>query len=72
MYVWGMLSLILLVPSDFNPFITNPDHERFVPLHRGLCPLLFTNSSEGSFTSHTNQKRAVRRDLWFFILIRED
>ena len=44
------------------------------PHHRGLRPLLFSNSGVGSFTSHKNQisVSAVRRDLWFFILIQED
>ena len=44
------------------------------PQHRGLRPLLFSNSGVGSFTSHKNQisDSAVRRDLLFFILIRED
>ena len=42
--------------------------------HRGLRPLLFSNSGVGSFTSHKNQisVSAVRRDLRFFLLIRED
>ena len=36
--------------------------------HRGLHPLLFSNSGVGSFTSHKNQisASAVRRDLRFF------
>ena len=44
------------------------------PQHRGLRPLLFSNSGVGSFTSHKNQisVSAVRRDLRFFVLIRED
>ena len=35
--------------------------------HRGLRPLLFSNGSVGSFTSHKNQisVSAVRRDLRF-------
>ena len=42
--------------------------------HRGLRPLLFSNSGVGSFTSHKNQisVSTVRRDLRFFLLIRED
>ena len=43
------------------------------PQHRGLRPLLFSNSGVGSFTSYKNQisASAVRRDLRFFVLIRE-
>ena len=42
------------------------------PQRRGLRPLLF--SGVGFFTSHKNQisVSAVRRDVRFFILIRED
>ena len=42
--------------------------------HKGLRPLVFSNSSVGSFTSHKNQtsESAVRRDLQLFVLIRED
>ena len=37
-------------------------------------PLLFSNNGVGSFTFHKNQisESAVRRDLRFFVLIRED
>ena len=44
------------------------------PHHRRLRPLLFSKSGVGSFTSHKNQisESAVRRDLRFFVLIRED
>ena len=37
-------------------------------------PLLFSNSGVGSFTSHKNQisVSAVRRDLRFSVLVRED
>ena len=40
----------------------------------GLRPLLFSNSGVGSFTSHKNQisVSAVRRDLRFSVLVRED
>ena len=40
----------------------------------GVHPLLFSNSGVSSFTSHKNQvsASAVRRDLRFFVLIRED
>ena len=44
------------------------------PQHRGLRPLLFSKSRVGSFTSHKIQISVcdVRRDLRFFVLIRED
>ena len=44
------------------------------PQHRGLRPLLFSKSCVGSFTSHKIQISVcdVRRDLRFFVLIRED
>ena len=43
------------------------------PHHRGLRPPLFPTSGGGSFTSHKNQinESALRRDLQFFVLIRE-
>ena len=46
---------------------------KVAPQHRGLRPLLFSNSGVGSFTSYKNQisASAVRRDLRFFVLIRE-
>ena len=50
------------LPSDTYTFILHPAHEcMVVPHYRGLCPLLFRNSSVGSFTSHKNQnsERAV-------------
>ena len=50
------------LPTDTYTFILHPAHEcMVVPHHRGLCPLLFRNSSVGSFTSHKNQnsERAV-------------
>ena len=51
-----------------------PQPRRGWPHHRGLRPLLFSNSGVGSFTSHKNQIResAVRRDRRFFVLIRKD
>ena len=61
-------------------YCTHPTHDvndvmcEGWPQHRGLRPLLFSNSGVGSFTSHKNQisVSAVRRDLRFFVLIRED
>ena len=50
------------LPTDTDTFILHPAHECMVVLHyRGLCPLLFRNSSVDSFTSHKNQnsERAV-------------
>ena len=43
------------------------------PQHRGLRPPVFLNSGVGSFTSHMDQisVTAVRRDLRFFVLIRD-
>ena len=57
------------------PSVLNPTTRKGWPHHRGLRPLLFSNSDVGSFTSHENREiseSAVRRDLRFFILIRED
>ena len=62
------------------PYCTHPTHDvndvmsEGWPQHRGLRPLLFSNTDVGSFTSHKNQVSvsAVRRDLRFFVLIRED
>ena len=44
------------------------------PYHRGLRPLLFSKNGFGSFTSYKNQisESAVKRDLRFFVLIREE
>ena len=53
---------------QFKCFLTdNPPS----PAHRGPRPLLFSNSSVGSFTSHKNQisESTVRRDLRFLVLI---
>ena len=52
-------------------YCTHPTHDvndvmcEGWPQHRGLRPLLFSNSGVGSFTSHKNQisESAVRRDL---------
>ena len=57
-----------------SPYRLPTQPRRGWPHHQGLCPLLLSNSGVGSFTSHKNQmsKSAVRRDVWFFILIQED
>ena len=49
----------------FSPLHYLPSSWKAVPHHPGLRPLLFTNSSVSSFTSHKNQtrERAVRRGL---------
>ena len=64
---------ILVCPCRYPP-PRPPQPRRGWPHHRGLRPLLFSNSSVGSFTSHENQisESAVRRDLRFFVLIRKE
>ena len=61
------------VPCEVSS-LPNPTTRKSWPHHWGLRPLLFSNSDVGSFTSHMNQisESAVRRDLRFFVLIRED
>ena len=61
-------------PNWYLPLHYPPSPWKVVPHYLGLCPIFFTNSSVGSFTSHKNQnrERAVRRKLRFFVLIRED
>ena len=57
-------------------YCTHPTHDmndvmsEGWPQHRGLRPLLFSNSGVGSFTSHKNQisVRAVRWNVRFFVL----
>ena len=58
----------------YQPLHYPPSKWKVVQHHRGPHPLLFTNTSVGSFTSHKNQNsaRAVRRGLRFFFLIQED
>ena len=58
----------------YRPLHYPPSKWKVVQHPRGLHPLLFTNSSVGSFTSHKNQNsaRAVRWGLRFFVLIQED
>ena len=54
-----------LTSQFFSPLHYSPSPWKAVPHHRGLRPLLFTNSSVSSFKSHKNQtrERAVRRGL---------
>ena len=55
------------------PSIPNPTSHRGWPHHRDLRPLLFSNSCVGSYAPHEQiSVSAVRRDLRFFVLIRED
>ena len=51
------------VPIKYQTLQYPPNPWKVVSHHRGLRPLLFTNGSIGSFTSHKNEnsKRAVRR-----------
>ena len=39
----------------YQPLYYPPSPWVVVPHHRGLCPLLFTKSSVGTFTSYKNQ-----------------
>ena len=48
------------VPCEV-PSLPNPTTRKGWPHHRGLRPLLFSNSSVGSFTSHKNRSVKV---LW--------
>ena len=56
-----------------HPYPIPQPVKRGWPHHWGLRPLLFFNSSVGSFTSHKNQisVSAVRRDLRFSVLIQD-
>ena len=64
----GLTSQLILAPS----LPTQPMKGCTTP--PGSTPPLFTNSSMGSvkFQKNQNSERAVRRGLWFFVLIRED
>ena len=48
-------------PMRGVPSLPNPTTRKGWPHHRGLRPLLFSNSSVGSFTSHKNRSVKV---LW--------
>ena len=71
---WQPLSVHLWAYCTRSPHDVNDVMCEGWPQHRDLRPLLFSNSGEGSFTSHKSQisVSAVRRDLLFFVLIRED
>ena len=51
---WGMCTNGTQVPCEV-PSAPNPTTREGWPHHRGLRPLLFSNSSVGSFTSHKNK-----------------
>ena len=82
--MWTVSSDVSIQRNHWQPlsvhlwsYCTHPTHDVMCegwPQHRGLRPLLFSNSGVGSFTSHKNQisVSAVKRDLRFFVLIRED
>ena len=61
-------------------YCTHPTHDENDvmcegwPHQRGLCPLVFSNSGVGSFTSHKNQISisAVRQDLQFFVSLTQN
>ena len=59
---------LLYLPKPWCEWCVKVDH------NTGVYVLLFLNSDVSSFTSHKNQisESAVRQDLRFFILIRED
>ena len=54
--------------------ITHPAEERMATTSGSTVSLLFSNNGMGSFTSDKNQvsESAVRRNLRYFVLIRED
>ena len=51
------------------PSLPNHTTRKGWPHHRRLRPLLFSNSDVGSFTC---LKDKSVKELWFFVLIRED
>ena len=59
---------------EISPYRQPTQPRRGRPHHRDLSPLLFWNIGVGSFASHKNQmsESAVRQDLQFFVLIREE
>ena len=78
--MWTVSSDVIIQRRHWQPlsvhlwaYCTHPAHDvndvmcEGWPQHRGLRPLLFSNSGVGSFTSHKNQisVSAVRRDLRF-------
>ena len=53
-YPEGMYTNGTQVPCE-EPSLPNPTTRKGWPHHRGLRPLLFSNSDGGSFTSHKNK-----------------
>ena len=85
-HMWTVSSEVRVQRRHWQPlsvhlwaYCTHPTHDvndvmsEGWPQHRGLRPLLFSNSGVGSFTSQKNQisVSAVRWDPRFFVLIRE-
>ena len=52
---WQPLSVYLWAHCTHPTHNVNDVMSEGWPQHRGLCPLLFSNSGVGSFTSHKNQ-----------------
>ena len=52
-----------LLPNWNQPLHYQPSPWKFLPHHRGLRPLLFTDNSVSSFTSHKNQNSEFK-ELW--------
>ena len=63
-----------VIPILRSPLIDNPPSPGKVCHILGPTSLLFSSSGVGSFSSHKSQisESAVRRDLRFFVPIRED
>ena len=59
-FLEGMCTNVTQVPCKV-PSVLNPTTRKGWPHHRGLWPLLFSNSGVGSFTSHKNKSVKV---LW--------
>ena len=59
-FLEGMCTNVTQVPCKV-PSVLNPTTRKGWPHHRGLRPLLFSNSDVGSFTSHENKSVKV---LW--------
>ena len=57
----GMCTNGTQVPCEV-PSLPNPTTRKGWPHHRGLRPLLFSNSDVGSFTSHKNKSMRVLSD----------
>ena len=60
-FLEGMYTNVTQAPYAKVPSVLNPTTRKGWPHHRGLRPLLFSNSDVGSFTSHENKSVKV---LW--------